>query len=223
MTIPDFRHVPRKLFDTGLFDLKTHEGQGAFVDACVSTLHGIDKKFGHLKKKPGQTQVHGHGEDATLYKFSDGSAQAVDFIGGAGGPNPQPGWGVDSSGPIYKRQRLARSHSTRLSAYMRAATGPHFHIPTRTRRGKRFMRVSSRRTQTPDDPFPDPNDHRRLQAFRALWLQRSRDAGATGGGQARGGASRAVACMNRWACAHRAGAHAFSFESPFAPSCASRS
>ena len=102
MTIPDFRNVPRKLFDTGLFDLQSHEGQGAFVDACVSTLHGIDKNFGHLKKKPGQTQVHGHGEDATLYKFSDGTAQAVDFIGGAGGANPQPGWGVDSSGPIYK-------------------------------------------------------------------------------------------------------------------------
>jgi hypothetical protein len=102
MSVPDYRHVPKQLHDTGLYDLKSHDGQGAFVDACVSTLHGIDKNFGHLKKKPGQTQVHGHGEDATLYKFSDGTAQAVDFIGGAGGPNPQPGWGVDSSGPIYK-------------------------------------------------------------------------------------------------------------------------
>jgi hypothetical protein len=30
----------------------------------------------------------------------DGQAQAVDFIGGAGGPNPQPGWGVGEH--LYK-------------------------------------------------------------------------------------------------------------------------
>jgi hypothetical protein len=102
MSVPNYRNVPQALYDTGLYDLHTHDGQGAFVDACVSTLHGLDKNFGHLKKKSGQTQVHGHGEDATLYKFSDGTAQAVDFIGGAGGTNPRPAWGLDSSGPIYK-------------------------------------------------------------------------------------------------------------------------
>lgn len=97
MAVPDFRSVPQKLFATGLYDLKSDDGQGAFVDAVVSTLHGLDERFGHLRKKPGQSQVHGHGEDAALY-LSDtpGQSQAVDFIGGAGGPNPQPGWIVDS-------------------------------------------------------------------------------------------------------------------------------
>jgi hypothetical protein len=94
--VPNHSLVIRKLFDTGLYDLKSHDGQGAFVDACVSTLHGLDPNWGHLRKRSGQTAVHGHGEDAALYKLPDGAARAVDFIGAAGGPNPQPGWGVDS-------------------------------------------------------------------------------------------------------------------------------
>lgn len=94
-SVPNYSTEVRRLFDTGLFDLKTHDGQGAFVDACVSMLHGKNARWGHLKKKPGQTAVHGHGEDSALFLFADGRAQAVDFIGGAGGPNPQPGWIVD--------------------------------------------------------------------------------------------------------------------------------
>ena len=103
MGVPDFRSVPQKLFATGLFDLRSEDGQGAFCDAVVSTLHGLDERWGHLRKKPGQTQVHGHGEDAALY-LSDipGQSQAVDFIGGAGGSNPQPGWIVDQ--PRYSAE-----------------------------------------------------------------------------------------------------------------------
>jgi len=100
MSVPNFSGEVKKLYDTGLFNLKTHDGQGAFVDACLSMLHGLDANWGHLIKKPGQTSVHDHAEDAALYKLPDGKAQAVDFIGGAGGPNPQPGWMVDSF--IYK-------------------------------------------------------------------------------------------------------------------------
>lgn len=94
MSVPDFRSVPQKLFATGLFDLKSHEGQAAFTDAVVSTLHGLDANFRHLKKKPSQTHVHRHGEDSVIYLLPDNTALAVDFIGGAGGPNPQPGWMV---------------------------------------------------------------------------------------------------------------------------------
>ena len=96
MPVPDHRDVPRQLFDTGLYNLTTHDGQGAFVDAVVSTLHAFDARWGHLKKKPGQTAIHGHGEDAALYLADEpGQSQAVDFVGGAGGPNPQPAWQVD--------------------------------------------------------------------------------------------------------------------------------
>lgn len=100
MSVPNHAHVPQKLFDTGLYDLKTHEGQGAFVDATLSALNAIDENWTHLKKKPGQTQIHGHAEDAALYLLPDGTALAVDFIGGAGGPNPKPAWQVGAY--VYK-------------------------------------------------------------------------------------------------------------------------
>lgn len=103
MSVPNYSHVVQRLFDTRLYDLKTHDGQGAFVDAVVSTLHGLDERWGHLKKSAAQTQVHGHGEDAALYLADEeGQSQAVDFVGGAGGPNPQPAWQVDA--PRYSKK-----------------------------------------------------------------------------------------------------------------------
>ena len=94
--IPDRRDVPQKLFATGLFNLKTEEGHGAFTDAVVACLHGSDERWGHLKKRGTQSHIHHHGEDSALYLSDEpGQSQAVDFIGGAGGTNPQPGWIVD--------------------------------------------------------------------------------------------------------------------------------
>ena len=96
MAVPNRSLVVRQLYDTGLFNLATHEGQGAFVDAVVAVLHAGDKRWGHLRKNAAQSNLHRHAEDAVLY-LSDipGQSQAVDFIGGAGGPNPQPAWNVD--------------------------------------------------------------------------------------------------------------------------------
>lgn len=103
MSVPNESDVVRQLYDSGVFDLRTHEGQGAFTDAVVAALHARDARWGHLKKNRGQTDVHGHGEDAALYLAdADGESCAVDFIGGAGGPNPQPGWMVDS--PRYSKK-----------------------------------------------------------------------------------------------------------------------
>lgn len=96
MSVPDHRYVPKKLYDTGLFDLKSHDGHAAFTDAVIATLNGIDPNWRHLKKRPGQTHVHRHAEDAALYLLPENQARAVDFVAGAGGPNPQPGWIVDS-------------------------------------------------------------------------------------------------------------------------------
>lgn len=115
MSVPNHQHVPKKLFDTGLFDLRTEEGQGAFTDAVVAVLHGLDEKWGHLKKNPGQSQVHGHGEDSALYLSSEpGQSTAVDFIGGAGGPNPQPGWIVDA--PRYSAKDWVDPFDHKLGA-----------------------------------------------------------------------------------------------------------
>lgn len=103
MSVPNEFEVVRKLFNTGVFNLKTHEGQGAFTDAVVSALHAKDERWGHLKKNPSQTNEHGHGEDSALYlSDDDGQSQAVDFIGGAGGSNPQPAWQVDE--PRYSKK-----------------------------------------------------------------------------------------------------------------------
>jgi hypothetical protein len=120
--VPDSRDVPQKLFATGLYNLKTNAGQAAFVDAVVATLHGQDERWGHLRKNPGQSQLHAHAGDAALY-LSDVAKQstAVDFIGSAGGANPQPGWGVDQ--PRYSMsdwldpsEHVAGSRATRSSS-----------------------------------------------------------------------------------------------------------
>jgi hypothetical protein len=99
---PNHRAVVEQVFATGQYNLQTHEGQGAFVDAVAVALHAHDARWGHLKKNPGQTQLHGHAEDAALYlSDSPGQSIAVDFIVGAGGPSPRVGWNPDS--PRYSR------------------------------------------------------------------------------------------------------------------------
>lgn len=100
MAVPNYAHVPSALYATGLYNLKTHDGSEAFVDAVIATLNGLDSNFRHLKKKPGQTDVHGHGEDSFVYLLPDNKAQAGDFIQGAGGPDPKPRWGIDPE-PFY--------------------------------------------------------------------------------------------------------------------------
>jgi hypothetical protein len=113
--VPDRRDIPRKLFDTALFNLKTEEGQGAFTDAVVACLHASDQRWGHLKKNPGQSHLHHHGEDSALYLSDvDGESQAVDFIGGAGGANPQPGWIVDA--PRYSAKDWIDPFDHRIGA-----------------------------------------------------------------------------------------------------------
>lgn len=126
MSVPFMPEVPKKLFDTGLFRLQTHAGQHAFVDAVVSALHGNDPNWRHLKKKPGQTQVGGHGEDSALYLLPNNKAQAVDFIIGAGGPNPGPGWGGDAE-PLYTH---ADAHNPEDHGLGSAAPPPPVQIPS---------------------------------------------------------------------------------------------
>ena len=103
--VPDHRHVPKKLYDTGLFDLKSHDGHAAFTDAVIATLNGIDPHWRHLKKRTGQTHVHRHAEDAALYLLPDNQARAVDFVGGAGGP--QSAAGLDRRQPSLHARRRA--------------------------------------------------------------------------------------------------------------------
>lgn len=97
MSVPNDFPIVQQVYATGRYNLATHDGQAAFVDAVVLALHAKDAKWGHLKKHPGQTQIHGHGEDSALY-LSDtpGQSCAVDFISGAGTAGARPGWIVDT-------------------------------------------------------------------------------------------------------------------------------
>lgn len=160
MSVPNYSAEVRKLFDTGLYDLTTHEGQGAFTDACVSTLNGLDANWGHLIKKPGQTDVHDHGEDSALYKLPDNKAQAVDFIGGAGGTNPQPGWIVDTFPYTHADWADPTDHGIYEDG---PAPVPTFPYPDENTQGKAFQDRVDQAYADAHRPFPDPNDR---DAFR---------------------------------------------------------
>lgn len=78
-------------------DLSTADAQHRFADDVVCELHKLDPRWGHLKKNPGQTQVHGHAEDAVLWLADQpGQSVAVDFIGSAGSSAARPTWQPDS-------------------------------------------------------------------------------------------------------------------------------
>jgi hypothetical protein len=160
--VPDHRDIPKKLFTTGLFDLTTHEGQGAFVDAVVSALHARDERWGHLKKSAAQTQIHGHGEDSALY-LSDtpGQSQAVDFIGGAGGPNPQPGWIVDS--PRYSASDWLDPTQHGAQAVPGPPVPVLYPYPDENTTGRAFHARVKQVYADANRLFPDPND---ADAFR---------------------------------------------------------
>lgn len=98
--VPNDRATIDALLATGRYDLKTHAGQAIFVDDAVAVLHAKDPKWGHLRKSPGQTNIHLHAEDAALYLSTADLSVAVDFINGAGGSNPSIGWNVDA--PRYQ-------------------------------------------------------------------------------------------------------------------------
>jgi hypothetical protein len=95
MSVPDYSHIVRQR--AALFGvLDSHERCGQFVEYVAPFLFAADANFGHLKKRPGQTQYNGHAADAVLYKKT---GQAVDIIGASKIASPQnpgtPAWGVD--------------------------------------------------------------------------------------------------------------------------------
>ena len=102
MAVPNHRFIVEDLYDHGDYDLTSHEGQARFVDDAVAALNAHDQRWGFLKKTGSGAQIHGHSEDGSLY-LSDtpGQSQHVDFIAGAGGPNPSVGWQPDI--PRYSR------------------------------------------------------------------------------------------------------------------------
>lgn len=164
MPVPDHRHVPRKLFDTGLFNLTVHDGLGAYVDAVVAALHALDWRWGHLRKSSAQTQIHGHAEDAALYLHTDlGQSQAVDFVGGAGGPNPQPAWQVDAPRYSVSDWLDPTMHEPNECAPVPPPAAGVFPYPDEHTQGKAYQSRIKRAYSDAHRAFPDPNDQ---DAFR---------------------------------------------------------
>lgn len=165
MSVPNYSHVPRKLYDTGLFSLRTEEGQAAFTDAVVAALHGLDERWGHLKKNPGQTAVHGHGEDSALYLSDEpGQSQAVDFIGGAGGPNPLPAWQVDI--PRYSESDWLDPTEHGQTVIVAPPPAPQFPYPDENTAGKAFQARVKQAYTDAGRAFPDPNDQDAFRHFQ---------------------------------------------------------
>jgi hypothetical protein len=79
------------------YNLGTKEGVGQFTEVAVAALHAHDRRWGHLLKRPGQTQYNGHAHDGALY-LSDtpGESQFVDFVANAEGPNAYVYWNPDT-------------------------------------------------------------------------------------------------------------------------------
>ncbi len=100
MAAPNLQHVIEPLASG--YDLSTKEGVGQFTEVAVAALHQIDRRWGHLRKNPGQTQYNGHAHDGALY-LSDtpGQSQFVDFVANAEGPNARVYWNPDT--PRYSQ------------------------------------------------------------------------------------------------------------------------
>ena len=102
--VPNLFAVPVQVLGNG--SLATLDAQHKFVDDVVCALNRLDPNFGHLRKSPGQTNVHGHAEDSALYRTTGTS---VDFIGGSRGPNPTVVWIVDD--PRYTAADWLEPHN----------------------------------------------------------------------------------------------------------------
>lgn len=95
MSVPNDFAIIEQVYKDGGYDLDTHDGLAQFIDDAVAALHAHDVLWVHIKKKPGQKNIHGHGEDAALYLLPNNKAQGCDFVKGAGAAGAQLRWGPD--------------------------------------------------------------------------------------------------------------------------------
>jgi hypothetical protein len=161
--VPNDKPVVQAVYDGGDYDLTQHEDQAAFVDDAVAALHAHDPRWGHLRKNEGQTQIHGHAEDAALYLSPiAGQSTAVDFITGAGGANPTIGWGVDE--PRYSPSDWLDPANHGGNPEPPPTQYPYPDEPTLVRAYQDLVKATYAEAGR---TFPDPNDS---DAFR--WFSR---------------------------------------------------
>jgi len=94
-TVPNMLGTVLEVYGDGSeWVITTHEGGGDFTNAVVNALPG---EWGHVSKKPGQTQHNRHAVDAIAYKsstplYNGKFVQVIDIIGSVGDPNAAPQW-----------------------------------------------------------------------------------------------------------------------------------
>lgn len=150
--IPNHSRVVQAVYDSGDYDLDTHHGLAMFVDDAVAALHREDPNWVHIKKKQGQKNIHGHGEDSVLYLLPNNQAQGCDFVMGAGAPGAKVGWGPDRE-PFY-------THADGWDAHADWTDEP-----------------PPPRPQPPAPSFPYPDENTTVKAFQARVKQAYTDAG----------------------------------------------
>ena len=94
-TVPNMLGTVLEVYGDGSeWVITTHEGGGDFTNAVVYALPG---EWGHVSKKPGQTQHNGHAVDAIAYKsptplYNGKFVQVIDIILAVGDSNAAPQW-----------------------------------------------------------------------------------------------------------------------------------
>ena len=105
MSVPNHEGVVRQVYNAGTYNLRNHADCGRFTEDVCRALHALDRRFGHLRKRPPANHVidaHGraHAVDAVLY-LSDvpGQSRSVDIIFASASTDanevPRPIWDVD--------------------------------------------------------------------------------------------------------------------------------
>jgi hypothetical protein len=85
------------VYETGGYNLATHDGCGQFTEGCCAALHDYNNAtFGHILKNPGQNQYvgpsgKGHAVDA-LQCLGGPCAGIWDIVHDSVSPNATPAW-----------------------------------------------------------------------------------------------------------------------------------
>jgi hypothetical protein len=70
-TAPNMSYIVDRTKNSKPWDLKTTDGKGKFVEACVTGMHDVSAAWGHVKKST-DPRYNGHAADSVLYKNPDG-------------------------------------------------------------------------------------------------------------------------------------------------------
>ena len=86
----DPQGIIAEVYQTGQFNLATHDGCGLFTEECCKQLHNRNNQmWGHIKKNPGQNQYNGHAVDALMLLAGEGNG-IWDIIHDSVSPNATP-------------------------------------------------------------------------------------------------------------------------------------